>query len=232
MRLSKHLLDEGFSIDAARELCRIPGMFEAGAVYKRNVITSKLRSAFIEAGGNQNTSKEKVIGVFKSWARRDSPFESVDAFARYRFLGYGEQSSQPGTTSADEVQGNDAPEDNTPSPEKEFGNGPYEVYAWCLPHYQNGHDSRWPIKIGMAGIDGLPRRFQDFWQNLPERPHYLIRLGCAEESEARERERLLHHYFKSRGQKIEDLPGNEWFLTNTDELVEAVQFIAPRPITG
>ena len=231
MRLSEHLLKEDFEPDAARELCRILRIFEVGASYKRSVITSRLRSAFIDGGGNPGTSKEKVAQVFKSWMRTDSPFERIDGgYGKYRYLGYGEQPSDPALTPAGEVQGRDTWENDAPSPDREYGDGPYEVYAWCLPRYREGPDIHWPIKIGRAGTDGLPRRFRDFWENLPEKPCYLIRFACADETEAREREQLLHKYFKSRGQKIEDSPGNEWFLTNTNEVIEAIRFIDPLSI--
>ena len=222
IRLPDHIIDEGFGIDAARELCRIPGMFEVGATYKRNAITSKLVSAYIERGGSPATSKSRVASVFKSWARTDRPFESIASHGRYRFLGYGEQSSEPVMPLVDGVRG-----DGALSPEREFGNGPHEVYAWCLPRYQVGSSNRYPIKIGRAGADGLTRRLEDFWQNLPERPHYLIRIGCADEAQARERERILHHIFKSRGQQIEHLPGTEWFDASIEEIIEAVQLIVP-----
>ena len=108
-------------------------------------------------------------------------------------------------------------------PGRELGEGPYEVYAWCLPLYEKASGSRWPIKIGMAGPGGLGRRLRDFHENLPEHPHYLLRLGCADAREARDREFLLHAWFRSRGQKLDGVPGEEWFLTNPLEIEEAVR---------
>ena len=126
MELSAQRISLDFSIDTARELCHIPGMFEVGAVYRRRVIVSRLLSAFVEAGGNQGVSEEKVIGVFKSWLRSDSPFERSGEFGTYRFLGYGERSAHLEMAPVAGV-----PRKEEPSPEREFGSGPYEVYAWC-----------------------------------------------------------------------------------------------------
>ncbi len=111
------------------------------------------------------------------------------------------------------------------TPERELGKGPCEVYAWCLPLYQQCSDGRWPIKIGWAGTDGFRRRLRDFRENLPERPRYLLRIGCADETEARDRESVLHAWFRARKRKIDDLPGEEWFLTNPGEIEVAIRMI-------
>ena len=233
MRIPEYLTKEKFGIDAARELCRAPGMFKVETVYKRDVIASKLLDAFIDAGGNKDTSRDTVARVFKAWSQTDRPFERIDGTqGRYRFLGYGEQSSSQAHFTEEEVQGGMPRAEDAFSPEYKCGNGPHEVYAWCLPRYRADQPSRWPIKIGRAGPDGLRRRLRDFWENLPERPCYLIRYGCADEAEARDREQLLHKYFKSRRQKIEDLPGDEWFLTNVDEIIEAIRFIDPLSVSS
>ena len=232
MTLPDHLLNRDFSAQTARALCRIPGTFEVGQVYKRDEIASTLLSSFVRAGGLRSATKHKVFQVFKGWARRsDEPFERIrDGFGMYRFLGYSDQSGYSAQLPVEENREGRISDPNAWSPELEYGNGPYEVYAWCLPRYRGGLGARWPIKIGRAGTDGLSRRLQDFWENLPERPCYLIRFACADDAEARERERLLHHYFKSRAQKIEDSPGSEWFLTNPEEIKQAIGFIAPQHV--
>ena len=107
----------------------------------------------------------------------------------------------------------------------EFGDGPCEVYSWYPPEYRYRPDGRWPVKIGWTGSLGLRRRLQDFYENLPEMPHYLLRIGCTDEPEARNREKLLHTYFEVRKQRIESVPGSEWFLTNPDEIEEAINLL-------
>ena len=227
MALPEHIINQPFGMDAIRALCRIPGFLEVGGVYARKEIVNKLLSEFKAAGGNESTQRQKIESIFKSWARTDRPFEPLgDGFAKYRFLGYEDQSSEPSPAVVEEEQ-EVAEYDGVFSPEVEFGSGPCEVYAWCLPRYACGPGSRWPVKIGRTGVDGLLGRLTGSQENLPERPRYLARLGCVDEAQARERERLLHHFFTSRGQKIEDLPGNEWFLTNIEEIVAAIGFIVP-----
>lgn len=119
----------------------------------------------------------------------------------------------------------DAPGDGELTPEREIGAGPCEVYAWCLPRYQATTGSRWPIKIGKAGNHGLGRRLSDFHEDLPEQPCYLLRLRCADDREARDREALLHAWFRSRGLELNDLPGKGWFLTNPREIEDAIRSI-------
>ena len=126
--------------------------------------------------------------------------ENTDSWDTVKKLGH------PDLMPVGEVEGEVPSVNDGPSPELECGKGPYEVYAWCLPRYREGPDTRWPVKIGRAGPDGIRRRLRDFGENLPERPCYLIRFGCADEADARDREQLLHKYFKSRGKKSKTVP--------------------------
>ncbi len=217
-----YLADEPFGQEAARVLCSIPGLFEVGRVYRRKDITTELKSAFGQYGGKQVPLIGKIAAVFKSWGRTDRPFKQV-ASGRYEFLGYGEQLDNLTHSPAPDAQGSSPLDSDSVMPDWEFGSGPYEVYAWFLPQYQESPDNRWPIKIGRTGIEGFQRRVRDFSENLPERPHYLLRICCTNEREARQSESLLHACFERRGQKIEGLPGNEWFRTNPDEVKEVVQ---------
>ena len=225
MDLIKDLVRDRFGTAVAHELCKESGLFEQGKLYRRINITETLRDEFVKRGGDDDTSKGGVVGVLKKWLLGSaSPFRK-ETHGRYRFLGFDGATEQALDV---EDQGNARSDDSrggAPAPEREIGAGPCEVYAWCLPRYQATSGERWPIKIGMAGSDGLRRRLSDFQENLPERPRYLLRLRCADEREAREREALLHAWFRSRGQKLNDLPGEEWFLTNPSEIVEAVQNI-------
>ncbi|MYD71820.1 MAG: GIY-YIG nuclease family protein [Acidobacteria bacterium] len=225
MDLIEDLIKDRFGTAAANELCQKPGLFEPGRLYKRIDISKALRDEFVRRGGDANTRKDDVVPVLKKWLLgAASPFRK-EARGRYRFLGHDgatEPAFDVSARGADE--GRDA-RDDTPVPERELGAGPCEVYAWCLPQYRATLGARWPIKIGRAGPDGLERRLRDFRESLPERPCYLLRLGCADEREARERESLLHAWFRSRGQKLNDLPGAEWFLTNPSEIEEAIRNI-------
>ena len=102
------------------------------------------------------------------------------------------------------------------------------MYAWCLPQYQETSSGRWPIKIGRAGPDGLRRSRSStsrrIFRSVPR--YVLLRLGCADDREAKDRESLLHAWFRTRRQKLDDLPGEEWFVTNPDEIeCEAIRNI-------
>ena len=219
------LVRDRFGAAAARELCRKPGLFEQGRLYRRIDIIEMLRDEFIRHGGDDNTQKDDVTPVLKRWLLGPtSPFDKVIR-GRYRFLGFDDTTGQVLNVDARGSAGSDVAKGDAPIPEREIGAGPCEVYAWCLPQYQATSGAHWPIKIGKAGLGGLGRRLRDFQENLPERPRYLLRLRCVDECEARERESLLHAWFRSRGQKLNDLPGEEWFLTNPSELEEAIRNI-------
>lgn len=226
MELMDDLVKERFGADAARELCQKPGLFERGRVYRRIQISRKLRDEFVERGGDEKTTPEAVAVALKKWlVASDSPFSRVGR-GRYRFAGVEASTGQmfdAGVVS----EGSDAAYGEELTPQRELGSGPHEVYAWCLPQYQETFGDRWPIKIGRAGPDGLRRRIREIQESLPERPRYLLRLGCADDREAKDRESLLHAWFRSRRQKLDDLPGEEWFVTNPDEIEEAI-----RNITG
>ena len=225
MDIIKDLVKERFGTHVARELCQEPGLFEQGRLYARMHITEILRDEFVQRGGNEDTGNDAVARVLKKWlVGPDSPFRK-EMRGRYRFLGFGGSIEQAVDVGDRRSARTDVSSEGAPGPEREIGTGPCEVYAWCLPRYQATSGDRWPIKIGKAGPDGLRRRLRDFQENLPERPRYLLRLGCADEREARDREALLHAWFRSRGQKLNDLPGAEWFLTNVGEIEEAVRNI-------
>ena len=189
-------------------------------MYRRVQISEALRDEFVKRGGT--TTKQHVAVVLKKWLSGPaSPFEK-ERRGLYRFAG------QPGhglDLGNRDIEGNEASEAVALTPERELGEGPCEVYAWSLPRYQETSNGRWPIKIGRAGTDGLGPRFRDFQENLPERPRYLLRLGCANDSEAKDRESLLHAWFTSRRQKLDDLPGEAWFSTNPSEIEGAIRNI-------
>ena len=225
MDLIEDLVKERFGTAVAHELSRKSGLFEHGKLYPRSHITETLRDEFVRRGGDDDTGKDAVARVLKKWlSAPGSPFRK-EMRGRYRFLGFDATIGQaldmanPGTASRN------APKTGGPSPVREIGAGPYEVYAWYLPRYQATSEDRWPIKIGKAGPDGLSRRLGDFHENLPEQPCYLLRLRCADDREARDREALLHAWFRSRGQELRDLPGKEWFMTNPQEIADAVRNI-------
>ena len=225
MDLIEDLVKERFGTDVARELSRKPGLFKHGKLYPRSHITETLRDEFVRRGGDDDTRKDAVARVLKKWLPApDSPFRK-EMRGRYRFLGFDATIGHALNMAAPDSAGRKAPKASGPGPVREIGAGPCEVYAWYLPRYQASSENRWPIKIGKAGPDGLTRRLGDILENLPEQPCYLLRLCCADDREARDREALLHAWFRSRGQELTDLPGKKWFMTNPQEIADAVRNI-------
>ena len=225
MELLKDLIRGPFGTAAARELCRRSGLFEPGRLYRRVEISDTLRAEFVRHGGDPGTTSANVATVLKKWLLGSaSPFRR-EMRGRYRFLGIEREITQYPGTGVGGSAVRDAPVDEGPTPECEISAGPCEVYAWCLPEYQAAGSGRWPIRIGRAGTDGFRGRWREFRNNLPERPRYLLRLGCADEAEARRREKLLHAWFTDRGQRFEEASGNAWFLTHPYEIDDAIQHL-------
>ncbi len=223
------LAKERFGADAAHELCRVPGLFKHGRLYRRVEINDVLRSEFVKRGGDAATSRDDVALVLKKWlVGSASPFRK-ERRGRYRFSDTNGSTHQSLVRDHQGSDGDVTRDGGGLEPARALGEGPYEVYAWCLPRYQDTSGGRWPIKIGRAGPDGLRRRLRDFQENLPERPSYLLRLGCANDREARDMEALLHAWFRNRGQKLDSAPGEEWFATNPKEIEEAVLSITGCP---
>ena len=225
MDLLDELIKDSFGAAAARELCRRSGLFEPGRLYRRIEISETLRKEFVRRGGASDTTNAAVATVLKKWLlTRASPFRR-ETRGRYRFLGRERDTTQYRSTGVGGSPVRDAPMDYAPTPEREIGAGPCEVYAWCMPGYGATRDGRWPIRIGRAGTEGFKGQLRDFHENLPERPRYLLRLGCADDTEARRREALLQAWFTERGQQLDEAPGYGWFLANPGQIDEAAQHL-------
>ena len=85
------LAKEPFGAEAARELCRLPGIFNLGELYKRERICEVLREEFVRRGGSRDTSKQNIASVLKKWlGGGESPFRK-EARGRYRFMGFPDQ---------------------------------------------------------------------------------------------------------------------------------------------
>ena len=207
---------------AARELCRLNQLFEPGRLYRRVEVSDALRAAFIEHGGSADTSREWVATVLRKWlVGSASPFRK-EARGLYLFLGFEDGAVQYEGAPARANAVSDAPLVESLTPEREIGAGPCEVYAWSLPMYESIGGVRWPIKLGCAGEEGFARKLREFQDDLPERPRYLLRFGCADQAQAQRCEMILHAWFASRGQELDGSPGRRWFQTNPREIEQAV----------
>ena len=227
MELLEYLAQKQFGRKAARALCGLPGIFEHDRVYQRRDIVEILRRRFKELGGT--SGPDEVATAIKQWLPKpDSPFRKVDS-GLYRFIGAGggaeslDKAPQPTTTISRTLSDETTLE--TLEPGREFGSGPCEVYAWCLPRYQGIGLDRWPVKIGWASEEGFSGYARDFWENLPEPPRYLLRFKCESEPAAQDVESLLQRLFRVRGQEVPDWRGKGWFLTNPDEVEEAIRML-------
>ncbi len=224
--LRDYVFNQPFGARAAQYLLDHYNMFVRGETYQRKDIAVALARKFKEEGGDPNTSNLAVTRVLKKLLQRDaSPFRKID-HGLYTFTGGTNQDN----VGDEPTGGTERAYPGEMSAEREYGEGPCEVYAWCLPLYRTATTGAcWPIKIGQAGKEGFRRRLEDFAANLPERPCYLMRLRCVDDSEARNRERLLHHYFQERDEKVvEGIAGREWFKTNPNELDKAIRDLFPR----
>ena len=232
MDLLDDLIEDSFGAAAARELCRRSGLFEPGRLYRRIEISEMLRKEFVRRGGASDTTNAAVATVLKKWLlTRASPFRR-EMRGRYRFHGLERENREYPGAGVGVSPVRDAPMDYAPTPEREIGAGPCEVYAWCMPGYGATRDGRWPIRIGRAGTEGFKGQLREFHENLPERPRYLLRLGCADDAEARRRESLLHAWFTERGQQLEEASGDAWFLTSPGQIDEAIQHLMEGEVHG
>ena len=225
MDLLEDLIKDPFGAAAARELCCRSGLFEPSRLYRRIEISETLCKEFVRHGGDPGTTNAAGATVLKKWLLpRASPFRR-EARGRYRFLGLQRENREYPGAGVGGSPVRDAPMDYAPTPEREIGEGPCEVYAWCMPGYGATRDGRWPIRIGRAGAEGFKGQLRDFHENLPERPRYLLRLGCTDDAETRRREKALLAWFTERGQQLEEASGDAWFLTNPGEIDEAIEHL-------
>lgn len=109
----------------------------------------------------------------------------------------------------------------------EFGAGPESVYVYYFPAYRDqaahlGRDA-WPMKIGMTTGE-VPHRVRDQCGTaMPELP--VVGLIFRTDN-ARLAEKMLHTSLESRGRRMADAPGKEWFMTGLAEVREILDFNA------
>lgn len=112
--------------------------------------------------------------------------------------------------------------------EKIVGVGTNAVYVYYFLTYRNhatiNKAVRWPCKIGRSDRDPMLRVLSQASTALPELPTIalLIRTDDASSLEA-----ALHAILTLRGQRSINSPGNEWFDTTPNEVMQMLDFIQP-----
>lgn len=112
--------------------------------------------------------------------------------------------------------------------EKVIGVGKEAIYVYYLPSYKAlakiEDRNIWPCKIGRTEQDPIYRILSQLSTALPEIPCISLILKT---DESRKLESALHLALSSRNKKINDAPGDEWFLTSPDEVESIAIFICP-----
>jgi hypothetical protein len=107
-----------------------------------------------------------------------------------------------------------------------YGKGDYAVYLYYFPNYKKfaeiGNETNWPCKIGRTDRDPLIRVLSQASTALPEKPliEFIVKTNNSTLLET-----LIHSALNLRGKSIPNSPGNEWFNTNPDEVLEIIKFV-------
>jgi len=101
------------------------------------------------------------------------------------------------------------------------------VYAYYFPAYRElaklSALEVWPHKIGMTTSSTKNRITSQVGTALPEQPIVALEYEC---SDATGLEKALHYVLTSRGKKMINSPGAEWYSTNEAEITSILNFIA------
>jgi T5orf172 domain len=121
-------------------------------------------------------------------------------------------------------------EESAPRIEAEItiGAGDSTVYVYYYRAYrliaERDGKSTWPCKIGRSDRDPVSRIYSQASTALPEAPTIGLLLCTPLPSQW---ESVLHDILAIRGRIVEEAPGEEWFDTSPNELVEIIRYIDP-----
>lgn len=105
--------------------------------------------------------------------------------------------------------------------EKVIGNGKQSVYCYFYQIYKDkalaNNETVWECKIGKATIDAQGRVIDQFGTAYPEYPVIALVIKC---KSAHALEQAIHCVLDLRNRHIESSPGNEWYMTNPQEIEE------------
>lgn len=109
-----------------------------------------------------------------------------------------------------------------------LGIGDSSVYLYYYPTYRRDAEHNgltiWPCKIGRSDRDPINRIYSQASTALPEAPviGLLLRTSLASQWE-----HVLHYILALRGRIVEDAPGDEWFNTSPNDVIEIIYYIDP-----
>jgi hypothetical protein len=99
------------------------------------------------------------------------------------------------------------------------------LYVYYLPAYRDRaileKSDEWPHKVGMTRTSVASRLASQVGTALPERPVVVLAIPV---ERAAALERAVHAVLELRGKRVTDAPGNEWFVTNTSEILSILDF--------
>ena len=194
-----------------------------GKTVERHEIVAAVEKTHLERGGA--ASRTKVTNtVMRSLASlRDGGYASNPAHGFWRL------SNRQGTQEATQALVLPCMEiEAVPRAEATLGIGESSVYLYYYPTYrrdaQNNGRKTWPCKIGRSDRDPINRIYSQASTALPEPPVIGLLLRTSLPSQW---EHVLHYILALRGRIVEDAPGEEWFNTSPDEIVELIVYIDP-----
>lgn len=234
------IFNKGFDAHTVKHILNNEDCFVNGQTYKRNEIFTIARNRYksrrygtrLDDETMTKKERDKAVAVLKKQlpTKEEKNKNGFEWKARGYYLCTRSRKVESNThiDNSDNCNNTDSATGNgLEPPDVAFGKGPCEVYAWSLPQDENP-DTSWPIKIGFTGSGGFKKRWEGFRENLPVLPRYLIQVKFEKESQAQKIEHYLHDFFRNRDRQVKDIPATEWFLTNPDEIIEALTNLDPR----
>ena len=211
-----------FGLTISKDLLDHHQVLTHGRRLKREGFVDILVKAYLSRGGSEDMIPSDPVRsmrkVFPEGGEENERFKKL-ARGLYEYIGAGDGS---GSSHALRLPGNDNGSSIRPlTPDREWGEGVYEVYAWCLPQDENT-GVRWAIKIGFAE-KGFNRRRRDFDTNLPVLPRYLRAFRYETAPQAKRDETFLKDMLSTWDRRVEGIPGVEWFNTTPAEIDRLIE---------
>lgn len=112
--------------------------------------------------------------------------------------------------------------------ETEVGSGDESVYVYYFDVYRQlalkQGKTFWPCKIGMTTDNAYSRITDQEKTVFPEMPRLALLVHT---DDAHQLEKTIHSILELWGKKL-DSPGDEWYLTNDDEIGQIIAFLSTK----